>query len=88
MWARSQVAPLSVSHRAAIHEAYAPRVEGFELQAKDGDTWTTFARGRRIGEAYEIRFEPVTARVVRLNIVNATEGPTIWEFQLFRVKEP
>ena len=30
------------------------------------------------------RFEPVTAQRVRLNITEATDGPTIWEFQLFK----
>jgi hypothetical protein len=27
--------------------------------------------------------KPVTARAVRLNILDATEGPTICEFELF-----
>ncbi|MHB9081988.1 MAG: hypothetical protein ACYC3X_31370, partial [Pirellulaceae bacterium] len=29
------------------------------------------------------KFESVTAQRVRLNITEATDGPTIWEFQLF-----
>jgi len=73
--------------RAAIREAYAHRVEKFELQTQEGDAWKTFARGTRIGEEFTIRFEPATAQVVRLDIVEATEGPTIWEFQLFAVKK-
>jgi hypothetical protein len=31
----------------------------------------------------EVSFPPVTARHVRLNITEATDSPTIWEFQLF-----
>ncbi|OHB70943.1 MAG: hypothetical protein A2V70_19630 [Planctomycetes bacterium RBG_13_63_9] len=73
--------------RALIAEAYAPRVEEFELQARQGETWKTFARGTRIGDGLEMKFDPVMAQVVRLNIVKASEGPTIWEFQLFPVKE-
>lgn len=69
--------------RAAISEAYAPRVQEFELQAKEGDAWKTFYRGTTIGEDFSAKFEPVKARVVRLNILKASEGPTIWEFQLF-----
>jgi alpha-L-fucosidase len=69
--------------RVRICESYAPRVERFELQAKQGDAWTTFHRGAQIGEDCLIRFPAVTARVFRLNILQATEGPTIWEFQLF-----
>jgi len=72
--------------RAMIHEAYAPRVQEFELQAKEGDSWKTFYRGTTIGEDFSARFPPVKARVVRLNILKASEGPTIWEFQLFGMK--
>ncbi len=72
--------------RAMIYEAYAPRVRRFELQAREDGGWETFAQGNRIGEQCLIRFEPVTARVIRLNILEANEGPTIWEFQLFPVK--
>jgi len=73
--------------RAMISEAYAPRVQKFELQAKEGDGWKTFAQGNRIGDEGLLRFDPVTAQVVRLNILEASEGPTIWEFQLFPVKK-
>ena len=67
--------------RVAISEAY-DRVRKFELQYKDGEAWKTFLEGTRIGEEYSQAFEPVTAQIVRLNILEATDGPTIWEFQL------
>jgi alpha-L-fucosidase len=67
--------------RVAISEEY-DRVQRFELQYKDGDTWKTFLEGARIGEQYGQSFQPVTAQSVRLNILEATDGPTIWEFQL------
>jgi alpha-L-fucosidase len=67
--------------RVAISEAY-DRVRKFELQYKDGDAWKTFLSGTRIGEEYSQAFELVIAQVVRLNILEATDGPTIWEFQL------
>jgi len=72
--------PVQFSH-VAISEAY-PRVQRFELQYKDGQTWKTCLRGNRIGEHYAKDFAPVTARHVRLNILDATEGPTLCEFQL------
>ena len=68
--------------KALIREAY-DRVEEFQLQRKEGDGWTPFARGTRIGKELTMSFDPVKARWVRLDIVKATEGPTIWEFQLF-----
>jgi alpha-L-fucosidase len=67
--------------RVAISEEY-DRVRRFELQYKDGDTWKTFLQGARIGDEFSRSFDPVTAQHVRLNILDATDGPTIWEFQL------
>ncbi|MBL7222954.1 MAG: alpha-L-fucosidase [Candidatus Brocadiae bacterium] len=73
--------------RAVIREAYAGRVRKFELQAKEGEAWRTIARGATLGERRVVEFPPVTARTVRLNILEATEGPTIGEFQLFPPKK-
>ncbi|MDP2895300.1 MAG: alpha-L-fucosidase [bacterium] len=77
--------PVTIN-RAFISEAY-DRVRSFELQYKQEDVWKTFARNGRIGEGLTMKFESATARVVRLNILEAVEGPTIWEFQLFPVKQ-
>ena len=43
--------------------------------------WTTFLSGTTLGEKFEKTFAPITAREVRLNILEATEGPTINEIQ-------
>ena len=59
------------------------RIQSFELQARNGGEWTTFHRGTTIGPNMECTITPVTARQLRLNILNATEGPTINEFQIF-----
>jgi alpha-L-fucosidase len=69
-------------NRAFISEEY-DRVQSFELQYRRGEEWRTFARGNKIGNELTLEFEPVTARVVRLNVLQAIDGPTIWEFQLF-----
>jgi alpha-L-fucosidase len=69
---------------AYLAEAYPCRVQSFELQYLDGAAWKTFFKGTTIGEEWIRRFEPVTARRVRLNVLDATNGPTIWEFQLFK----
>jgi len=58
-----------------------------ELQYKNRTQWKTFGRGTKIGADYSKTFEPVTARQVRLNILNSTDGPTIWEFQLLAPKK-
>jgi len=53
---------------------------------QDGETWKTFLKGTRIGDEYAQSFAAVTARHVRLNILEATDGPTIWEIHLLPPK--
>ncbi|KPK50638.1 MAG: hypothetical protein AMK72_01705 [Planctomycetes bacterium SM23_25] len=72
--------------RAWISEPY-DRVRRFELQAERDGSWETFYRGTTIGEGLSVTFPAVTARHVRLNLAETTEGPSIWEFQLFAPKE-
>jgi alpha-L-fucosidase len=86
-WIQVDLGKPTTIDRALISESYAPRVESFELQYQEGDTWKTFYEGKRIGEHCRLKFDPVTAQVIRLNILQATEGPTIWEFQLLGPKK-
>ena len=73
-------------NRVKIAEAY-DRVQRFELQYRDDAQWKTFVRGAKIGADHSKDFEPVTAQHVRLNILESTDGPTIWEFQLIAPKK-
>jgi len=73
--------------RVEIEEAFAGRVQSFELQCRDGEQWKTFYRGTTLGERFSGRFDAVTAQRVRLNILDATDGPTLTEFQLFSPKQ-
>jgi len=68
--------------RAFLSEAY-DRIEEFELQADRDGRWETFARGGKIGSGLELKLQPVTVQKVRLNVLKAADGPTIWEFLLF-----
>lgn len=70
--------------RVVIDEAFEGRVRRFELRYKVGDRWQTIFAGEQIGRDFTRTFPPIEARHVRLEILEATEGPTIWEFQLFR----
>ena len=63
---------------------YGQRVEAFEVQYKANDEWRTCFKGTKIGPGFQADFAPVTARHVRLNITNATEGPTIRELRLWK----
>jgi alpha-L-fucosidase len=82
-WVEVDLGEPKTIDRAFLSEAYAPRVRKFELQAKQEEEFRTFALGEEIGEGKMVRFDPVTAQVVRLSIRESSEGPTIWEFQLF-----
>ncbi len=63
-----------------IEEEFPGRVEKFELQAKEGTVWKTFFSGARLGH-FDQKFPPITAQHLRLNILQANEGPTISEIQ-------
>ncbi|MCX5676048.1 MAG: alpha-L-fucosidase [Planctomycetota bacterium] len=71
--------------RAALSE-FAPRIQEFVIEYQKDGQWQAAARGKRAGEDFEMKFTPVTAQVWRLNILKASDGPTIWEFQLFAAK--
>ena len=64
-------------------EELADRVRKFELQAKRDAQWETIHEGTTLGMDYAVTFAPVTARHVRLNILEATGVPTIWEILLY-----
>jgi alpha-L-fucosidase len=71
--------------RAAIKQAFPElkRVRRFTIESWQDQQWKTICRGENLGANFTAKFEPVTAQCVRLNITEATDGPTIFEFQLF-----
>ena len=85
-WLEVDLGKQSTFDRVTIREEY-DRIRQFELQYKNGEKWITFLKGKKIGKNYSKTLEPVTARHVRLNILDAAEGPTIWEFNLFAPKK-
>jgi len=85
-WLEVDLGKKATFNRVTINEEY-NRVQEFELQYRDGNRWKNFAKGTKLGHDYSKQFEPVTARYVRLNILKATDGPTICEFQLFTEKK-
>ncbi|HUX02775.1 MAG TPA: discoidin domain-containing protein [Phycisphaerae bacterium] len=68
--------------RAVIRELAFPRTQRFVVEYLDGQTWKELARGTTIAGAKVLDFAPVTARHFRLNILEASEVPTIEEFGL------
>jgi alpha-L-fucosidase len=84
-WLEVDLGKATTFNRVKISEAY-DRVQQFELQYINNGQWRTIIDGTKIGQNYVEDFEPVKAKQVRLNILDATEGPTIWEFQLLDPK--
>jgi alpha-L-fucosidase len=78
--------PTSVD-RAVVDEGAWNRVRKFELQAQVDGTWQTLATGTTLGPAKEITFGAITAKVLRLNILEAVEVPTICELEWFATRE-
>lgn len=68
--------------QAMIDEAGWDRVRRFELQYMSEGEWQTILAGTTLGAEKQLEFAPVTAQQFRLNILEATDVPTIWEFQL------
>ena len=68
--------------KVKIHEGW-DRIRKFELQIKKDDEWQTIHSDTTVGEDYSAEFKKVKAQHVRLNILEATDVPTIWEVELF-----
>ncbi len=67
----------------------ADRVRDFAIEYRSDKSkpWQTALRGTTIGNAYAKEFAPVSGRYFRLNIKQATDEPTLWEFQLFTAEQ-
>ncbi len=72
--------------RAVIRQAFPElkRVRKFAIEYLQDGEWKACHQGANLGPTLTARFKPVTAQRVRLNITEAADGPTIWEFQLFK----
>jgi hypothetical protein len=68
--------------RAVFLEASWGRVEDYELQVREGEACRTFYHGGKMGDVL-VHFKPTTGRYVRLNVIKASDVPTIWEVELY-----
>ncbi|MNI91914.1 hypothetical protein D3C73_1496380 [compost metagenome] len=60
------------------------RVEKFVFEYWDGTDWKQATEGTTIGYKRLIKFEPITAKKVRLRIEQSRLNPTISELGLFK----
>jgi len=69
--------PRTVS--SVMIDEWAARIQKYELQYRENGEWITCRAGTTLGKSAHVRLKPVTARHFRLNILDATDGPTINE---------
>ena len=86
VWLEVDLGQLQTFSRAVIKQAYPElkRVRKFAIEYWQDEQWKVCNRGENLGAKLAAKFDPVIAQRVRLNITEATDGPTIWEFQLFQ----
>lgn len=82
-WIEVDLGGEAVIGRAVVKEIGFPRTEKFAVEFKDGEIWKPLVTGAGIRGRRTYDFAPVRARVFRLNILEASEVPTIEEFHLF-----
>jgi len=60
------------------------RIQEFALESREADgTWRPFYRGTAIGTSgAALAFPKISVRVVRLHVLKASAGPTVWDFEL------
>jgi alpha-L-fucosidase len=85
-WVSLDMGKVAEFNGVTIREAYAGRVRKFEFQCQQNGAWTTIFAGTTLGDNFQHAFPPVKSREVRLNILEALEGPTIQEIQLMGLK--
>lgn len=87
-WISAELPVPKLINGVDIGEAYAGRVQKFQFQYKPagGADWVTLVEGTQIGANYKATFNAVTAKSIRLNILDATDGPTISEIKLLAGK--
>jgi alpha-L-fucosidase len=67
---------------AVLSDAPYHRTKRFDLEARVGDEWIRVVSGTAIGSGRTVSFPEVEARQFRLNILEASDTPTLADFQL------
>lgn len=83
-WIVGDLGKPRIIQRIRIEEAMGQRVRSFEFQYKTGDEWKTLFTGDNIGRWFQKKLEiPITTSAFRLNILDAIDGPTIADIEIF-----
>lgn len=84
-WLEADLGAVRAFDGAFLSEGW-DRVRSFALECRDDpkDPWRAFYQGATIGTAgLTVAFPPAEGRYVRLRVLEAAGGPTIWDFELY-----
>jgi alpha-L-fucosidase len=65
-----------------VNEGAWDRIRNFKLSVHSAGKWQMVATGEKLGGNYQARFDPLEAERIRLEIISATEVPTIHEIKI------
>jgi alpha-L-fucosidase len=84
-WLEVDLGKPTTFSRAVVEQAFPElhRIHKFAVEYFQDGQWQSCCQSENPGAKVSLRFAPVTAQRVRLNLIEATGGPTIWEFRLF-----
>ncbi|MCX6361023.1 MAG: discoidin domain-containing protein, partial [Armatimonadetes bacterium] len=74
--------------RAVVMEIGYPRTRQFAIEVEEAGSWRAVVTGDALGGERSFDFAPVRTRRVRLNILKASEVPTIEEFRVYAPAAP
>lgn len=69
-----------------INEAINSHISKFAIEYKKGDVWVMIGEGTKIGQELATKFKKVTTQFVRLNILEATTAPALFEVDVHEVE--
>jgi len=83
-WLEVELAQPSTISRLVIQELD-PRLTQYQLQYRlsTNEEWRVAYAGTRAGTRFTTTFPAAQARFMRLNILDSSQAPTLWEFQVF-----
>ena len=81
-WIDVDLGSKTIFDSVMVDEAW-DRIRRFEVRYEAAGKWQTLLQGTTIGRGWSRQVKPVLAQRVRLNILESSDAPAIWEFQLF-----
>jgi alpha-L-fucosidase len=81
-WVALDLGKPTLIRSVSISEALAPRVQKFGFEYRDKGEWKTIFSGTQLGADFKQGFTPVVTQEVRLNVLDASDGPTIWDIKI------